>query len=1198
MPTSSTTARKRIVEIIEIIFNDVNYQTFIETLAEDAIVVVPSRSLFIKGREPIAEYFKKHSDTLQNFKFECLQTEFVSETDDTFVVCMNARFLMNKTNDFLPFQCTVIFKLDETGYKTTFMHTSYPNTVLQNSLTKDFTTDADFAFYQSLLDQKTEVIEMVANTINGGLKGSNDDNVFSFFYVNDGLCNMLGYTLDEFMEMSGGSAVGACYPPDLDSALQSVAEWFAKGPEYKATYRMRKKDGSLIWVSDTGRKFLDKDGITRINSIILDITAERESLDALRIERERYRIALESMDSILFEYDVINDIFYINEVDDSKSDTMKMLTLTDFKDKLFKPGIMDSASVDSMWKICTGEHCGPIEIRANSFTKPETGIRDVSVRSKVIKGANGIIERVIGVFDDITEKKKQEEKLLHDASVDSLTGFYNYVTGKQKTQQILDETAQTSGALFIIDLDDFKQFNNRFGHVFGNAILINVADQLSRICLPSDILTRVGDDEFFVYLKGISRSDAVVKAGKISEAIQAIDTGSPESALSCSIGIAVACGDFSNFDELFTAADKALRWSKKNGIGGVELYQNEQKYTDSTMQTHERFIDVTSPTSSSFSPRQLVSFALDIFEKTANIQSALKILLGVLGRNLNIDRITVHQIGTPDVIWTDEKTSPFSCENWSVLLPKNDLYSLVEKQDTTGTVVVYSNALEGFSSSSHLLLTQNYSNTILYAIIFGAGQHLGAVSFANCNQFRNWTTLEREVLGEISRIIAARVAAIRAVATAEKKLDYVVNYDNITGLMSFGRFKEEMQKAFSSLTNTKYVVLYIDIQSFKYINEKLGYREGDNILKDFATFIQATSKRVVAMTRAMADHFVILLEAATFDEDFISSINDMHDAFRDEENHKYTSINLMFRTGIYIVADRNVDVSLCIDRANLARKAIKHTQGSDAVIYNSEIGREIAMENELLTHMQTGLDNDEFVVYMQPKVRLTDYKVIGAEALVRWQKQDGSLISPLNFVPLFEKNGFITKIDKHVLLKTVEQLCKWQQEGFAILPISVNASCLHANDHDYALYLFDLLRKHGVHPGMLEVELTESAIVDNLVSVQNMLSDIRGIGVKTSIDDLGAGYSVLNMIMNMPIDVVKIDREFFTGCIGSERGIQFLSQLINMIKGLGYTVLCEGVETIEQAKQLANIGCDLAQGYIFGRPMPINRFESLLHKRD
>ena len=226
---------------------------------------------------------------------------------------------------------------------------------------------------------------------------------------------------------------------------------------------------------------------------------------------------------------------------------------------------------------------------------------------------------------------------------------------------------------------------------------------------------------------------------------------------------------------------------------------------------------------------------------------------------------------------------------------------------------------------------------------------------------------------------------------------------------------------------------------------------------------------------------------------------------------------------------------------------------------------------------------------------MKDYSVVGAEALIRWIAEDGAVLNPNDFIPMFEENKKVLELDFYVFEQIAAFLQKNDRMGRKQYPISVNASVLHASDPGSVNTYQKILHKYGVSPELLEIELTETASASEYKSVKHLIRELRGIGLKTALDDFGAGYSMLNVMIDICVDTVKIDKEFVKCCTQHEKGLFFLQHIIALMKGMGYAVVCEGVETSEQAEFLKNAGCEEAQGYLFARPMSIPEYEKLVY---
>lgn len=423
-----------------------------------------------------------------------------------------------------------------------------------------------FGYLQRLLREKTDVIDMIAGNINGGLKGSNDDDTFSYFYVNEGLPRMLGYTYDEFMEKTGGTAVGAVYPSDLAAALEDCRKCFAKGPVYATEYRMEKKDGSLIWVLDTGRKAPDSEGITRINSIVTDITPLKKALLDLEVERGRYRIALENITGIMCEYDVSGDLFSVYQKSENDRGGVRKMEFSRFSQEISSGVLINQEDGEAFLDLCFGRNPGPIEIRARFF-RAEGPWRWYQFSSSIISDNNGTPIHSIGILKDTTEEKQKNLELQDLARRDGLTRLLNQTAAREAVQDYLAAGGgqeSRRGALLMLDLDRFKEINDSYGHLYGNDILVQTAYILEETVGGRGFVGRIGGDEFIVLIREAEYGDIVCLAEEIIRKVGEIgsDTGA---AVSCSVGIACRSEGEESFSQFFGRADKALYRAKANG---------------------------------------------------------------------------------------------------------------------------------------------------------------------------------------------------------------------------------------------------------------------------------------------------------------------------------------------------------------------------------------------------------------------------------------------------------------------------------------------------------------------------------------------------------------------------------------------------------------------------------------------------------
>ena len=423
----------------------------------------------------------------------------------------------------------------------------------------------------------------------------------------------------------------------------------------------------------------------------------------------------------------------------------------------------------------------------------------------------------------------------------------------------------------------------------------------------------------------------------------------------------------------------------------------------------------------------------------------------------------------------------------------------------------------------------------------------------------------------------------------------LTNYDNLTSLPKIHTlhaiFHEEMKKA---ADGDLYSIVSIDVNNFKLINEKIGQDSGDKLLIRLALEIKNHLKGKGAACRAFSDKYVYYfkvrenMDAKALTEAFI-------DDFTKKMRIEYENCNISISAGIYFVTTPdNSGLPAFIDKANIARqnaKAEQNGQENFCLVYEEKMKDELDRSMQITWEAVRAIQNKEFIVYYQPKISLKKNAVAGAEALVRWQKPDGALIPPGLFIPYLEKSSFIKEVDFYVYEAVCAHIRDALKQGEKILPVSVNVSRLHLKDEDFIEKVIKLVKKYAVPPEYLEFELTENAFLDDEQRAIQILRDLRNNGFLVSIDDFGSGYSSLNLLKELPVDILKLDRAFFGMNDLKENNAIVVSSIINMANQMNISVICEGVETREQVEFLKNTECDSVQGFFFAKPISKDEFD-------
>lgn len=412
--------------------------------------------------------------------------------------------------------------------------------------------------------------------------------------------------------------------------------------------------------------------------------------------------------------------------------------------------------------------------------------------------------------------------------------------------------------------------------------------------------------------------------------------------------------------------------------------------------------------------------------------------------------------------------------------------------------------------------------------------------------------------------------------------------DKLTGVSNLDKLKLDMTKTLPKKKGGSCALVKFDIDNFKLINDIFGFEAGDKVLLCIAGLIKVSMKEDELFARVSNDDFIMLLKFID-EKNVAERIKQLEESYKKCIEQLLDNYKISFSTGVYKMAFSD-DIAVAIEKVTMAHKHAKFAQDSVLVVYDDNMRESALRDKEIENTMQSALDNGEFVVYIQPKYGLIGEHIEGGEALVRWAHPEKGLIPPMEFIPLFEQNGFIVQLDLFVL----ERVCKLQRDlldnGKRTVPISVNQSKMLIIQPDYTKKLMSLVAKYNIPTNLIEVELTETTIHDNIKLLLDISSKLIDEGIAISIDDFGSGYSSLNLLKDIPANVLKIDREFLNTSEHNERGQVVLGNIIRLAKDLNMVVVTEGVETIEQIDMLKILGCQMVQGYYYAKPQPIADF--------
>lgn len=413
--------------------------------------------------------------------------------------------------------------------------------------------------------------------------------------------------------------------------------------------------------------------------------------------------------------------------------------------------------------------------------------------------------------------------------------------------------------------------------------------------------------------------------------------------------------------------------------------------------------------------------------------------------------------------------------------------------------------------------------------------------------------------------------------------------DHLTGLYTEGVFCRKVVQLLEDNPDTEYAIVYSDMENFQLLKDLFGENAGNNLLVYMARVFKHFISKDELCGRMEADHFILFIK---YDED---SIKDNLESVVSIINDFPVNMTIRIRFGIYKIEDRTMSVRAMCNRAILTVDTIKGKYGKHLAFYDKKIWEQQVYEQEIINYMEEALKEKQFKVYFQPKYDLNSERVAGAEALVRWEHPTRGFMSPGEFIQLFEKNGFITELDKFVWDTTCAYIEKWIKDGYPIVPISVNVSRTDIYNPDFVEIILGIINKHHLEPEHIHLEITETAYTDNPQQIIETVKKLKIIGFVIEMDDFGSGYSSLNMLNELPIDILKLDMGFVQGDLNNNN---ILSFIIGLAKWMDYAVVAEGIETEEQIQMLRNMDCNFVQGFYYAKPMPADEFEAYMLKHN
>lgn len=1049
---------------------------------------------------------------------------------------------------------------------------------------KDRLSGENMDITKSLEAARTE-LRTLMNSIPGGVCRLVYDDGLLLEYANEGMFALMKVTAEEFAERYD-NRYDRLLAEDEWKELQSKIEGGRDGDVIQMEYAVYYMDGRQEWRLMQA-VLLVNDGKTVLQCVITDITNVKKTYFQLEQEKKKLDVLAEMSGDMIFEYDIEKDAMeYTHQGEDviNNEQIANAYTRT-----IRQSGYVHPEDADRLEQFCSELHEGKKHILTELRKKYRDGkYHWVEIEGVTLCDFTGKPVKVMGHTRNIDERKEKEEQLKSSLERDSLTGVYNLQVIEDKIRSRLhNPSLRLPCWLIILDVDNFKLVNEANGHLVGDAVLCMVADEL-KSSFRDSLLGRLGGDEFMIFVEGISKEELEERLQTLNNTVRGVyEDKEKDIHISCSIGVVRCTGENKEFEKLFQWADYALYQIRQGGKNGYLIITAGRKgiLPDGIYTRRELEDDYVREETVVQSVEELVLFVLELLNNVPDKESGLKMASDRICSFFDVDDIvyisTENEYKEKKYHWSRRDKRQ---KEGYILQRSDEAWGYIEKSfDERGILALRKNEIQWMPGEQ--------VGSIFFVRAGEEDTAEGCVAFVDRKRDRDWKH-EQEGLYRLAGILLNHLQQLYESEQERNEIEFQINYDTVTGLPKYQKFISLAGQYMREHAESRYHFIYSDFSNFQYMNELYGYTEGDKILKAFAEKLRSM-REGIWFTRVTSDHFVGLLTGEKA-EDVKDSYLVLTREFCAEINRKYDQSNLITVSGFSSVQDVKEMPSFAIDRANVARKYGKDTANTVVVVYNQTIKEKNEAEKAILANMTAALENGEFKAWLQPKVSLKSKKVVGAEALVRWQRGDGTMIYPDSFIPVFEKNGFITNVDFAVLDQILAYLRAAMEEGEQLVPISVNFSRRHNENPNFVDEILRRLDGKKIPAGLIEAEITESIFMLDLSALTNNLRRLKESGIAISIDDFGSGYSSLNLLASVDADIIKLDKKFLAYTDEDSKGPVIVKYLVKMMKHMGYKVIAEGVETEEQLLLLDNADCDMVQGYYYARPMSIPDFRKFL----
>ena len=1042
---------------------------------------------------------------------------------------------------------------------------------------------------------------------------------------------MLGYKPEEVI---GKPVLDHVHPDDRARSVEGWMAMLSTRRIQQMRLRRRRTDGSWIWVDSTIHNYLGEPDRSDVLVELVDVSAEMAAQEALQQQGALLRRLTDAIPDGLLQLDSERNVVYKNarlleilhgsaqygRADAEFADRSGSFQ-TDVEDRSVR-AILHTLTDEGMAtfetalaRVLEGGEDQDVEV---DVVLPGAECRRVLMSIRALLRGDGAVSGTITTALDITDSARTRRELEKRATFDALTGCQNRSSILAALQSELErEDARCTGVLYV-DLDNFKSVNDTFGHAAGDESLVLVAERLRAANRDDDEIGRLGGDEFLVLLRGIPGPEVAISvARRISDSLRTsaqLSAGAVE--LRASVGIACTDHEAIDAEELISRADAAMYRSKEQAKGLPVLARGSQDGEPTPRHHHRLQAPARNARSGSGESREIASASREVttrgeieqqlaqharqHEAVAHLgQVALREpelgtlieeIVAAVASTLDVDACGVLKLRADEEILDTLAKVGFEGPNRG--LPAGTGTHSGYALKTHRPVVVED--LHSETRFDPTLLLEKGFVSAMNAPIEGHERPFGVLSAFSAWP-RRFSTDDVNFLVAVANVLSAAVERQRK----EEAARHAALHDPLTGLSNRTLALDRIDRALARRRRdgTGVAVLVLDLDRFKIINDSLGHAAGDQVLVSFAHRLGETIGQSDTIARLGADEFVVVCDRP----DEVRRVIELAERIGAALARPLLSAGgehfLTASIGIAI-ADGAEDTAASLLRdADAAMHRAKKLGPGRYEVFDATVRAQVVSRLHTETELRQALERGQLHVYYQPIIDTATGRPVATEALVRWKHPDHGFIAPLEFIPIAEETGLIVELGRYVLKQACGQGAAWQRQFAAPLQMFVNVSGQQLTNPLFPVEVQDIARRRGLLAGTLGLEVTESVLIEEAGSSATVLNELDAHGLRLLLDDFGTGYSSLSYLRRFPLGGVKVDRSFIDGLGKKPQDAAIMRAIVEMCRALGLTVVAEGVETDAQLRQLRQLGCRQAQGYLLCHPGPAEEIGEFLGER-